>query len=211
MKRLVILLFILCGMNCVNAQFEENNAIYGANEFNVGSYFGIDVSLNYLYLEKYSARLGYTTNTRLAKSIPSDYSPGVIGILTLGVGTPRDNFSSIHLDFGVIKKLNEAGTARVNLSLGLGFVTTREPVNWQQADAFMTENYTWDYETSHAISFVVNPKFEFPFSRYWGLSISPMLQVYDGGVFFVVGVGHIFGLLRKSTPHPTPAGEASVD
>jgi hypothetical protein len=127
------------------------------------------------------------------------------------VGTPRDNFSSIHLDFGIIKKLNEAGTARINLSLGLGFVTTKEPVNWQHTDDFMTENYTWDYETGHAISFVVNPKFEFPFSRYWGLSISPMLQVYDGGVFFVVGVGHIFGLLRKSTPPPAPAGEASMD
>ncbi|MCU0460380.1 MAG: hypothetical protein MUE37_14995, partial [Bacteroidales bacterium] len=187
MKQTVLILLLVSCALPVNAQFGENNALYIGNEFNVGGYFGVDISLNYLYQEKYSVRLGYTTNTRIAKSIPSDYSPGIVGILTLGMNTPSDNFRSIHLDFGFIKKLNDAGTARMNLSVGLGFVSTKEPVNWQKTDGFMTENYTWDYETDHSVSLVVNPKFEFPFSRYWGLSISPMLQVYDGGTFFVVG------------------------
>lgn len=191
-----------------NAQFGENNALYIGNEFNVGGYFGADISLNYIYQEKYAVRLGYTSNTRIAKSIPSDYSPGMVGILTLGMNTPRDNFSTVHLDFGFIKKLNDAGTARMNLSLGLGFVLTKEPVNWQKTDGFIIENYTWDYEYDHAISLVLNPKFEFPFSRYWGLSISPMLQIYDEGIFFVVGVGHIFGLLRRSTYPANPAAES---
>lgn len=208
---------MVIGFIPIHGQFGETHAIYVGNEFNMGGYFGMEVSLNYVYREKYAARVGFTTNTRIAKSIPSDYSPGMIGILTLGMNTPRDNLRSIHLDLGFIKKLNEAGTARLNVFLGLGFVTTKEPVNWQKTDGFMTENYTWDYEAGHAVSFVVNPKFEFPFSRYWGLSISPMLQVYDGGTFFVVGIGHIFGLLRKSAPQVIPAstsespGNASSD
>jgi len=208
MKRSVLFLLLVNGLITLHAQFGENHAIYVGNEFNVGGYFGIDVNLNYVYHEKYAVRLGYTGNARIARSIPSDYSPGMIGILTLGLNTPSDHFKSLHLDFGFIKKLNEAGTARMNLSLGLGLITTREPVNWQRTDGFMTENYTWDYETDHALSFVVNPKFEFPFFRNWGLSISPLLQVYDGGTYFVVGIGHIFGLLRKSAPPVMPASTA---
>jgi hypothetical protein len=127
------------------------------------------------------------------------------------MNTPSDNFQSIYLAFGYIGRLNQKGTARVNLSAGIGYVMTREPVNWQKTDGFLVENYTWDYEKNRAVSLVINPKFEFPFSRYWGLSISPMLQMYEGGTYFVVGVGHIFGLLRKSTPPAAPMPEAPVE
>lgn len=131
--------------------------------------------------------------------------------MTLGMNTPTDSFQSIYLVFGYIAGLNEKGTARLNISGGIGYAMTRVPVNWQKTDGFLVENYTWDYEKQHIISFVINPKFEFPFSRYWGLSISPMLEFYDGGTYFVMGIGHIFGLLRKSTPPVAPQPDAPVE
>ena len=211
MKQSVLIILLVCSVGPLTAQFGERNALYMGNEFNVGSYFGIDLSLNYVYQEKYSVKFGYNANTRIAKSIPSDYNPGLVGILTLGMNTPTDSFRSIYLVFGYIAGLNEKGTARLNLSGGIGYAMTRVPVDWQKTDGFMVENYTWDYEKNHSVSFVINPKFEFPFSRYWGLSISPMLEFYDGGTYFVMGIGHIFGLLRKGTPPVAPQPEAPVE
>ena len=209
MKRALSILLLVTGAAAANAQFDEKNAIYFSNEFNMGGYAGVDISLNYVYDTRFAFRVGFSGNTRIARTLPSDYSPGVVGILTLGVNTPRDNFQSVHFTFGYIQKLSEAGTVRLNLSLGLGYAMTREPVNWQKIDQFLSDNYTWDYEHNHSISFVLNPKFEFPFSRYYGLSISPMVEIYDGGTFFAVGIGHIFGLLRGSTPTAgTPAIKA---
>jgi hypothetical protein len=204
MRRALIILLLVSGTAAVSAQFEEKNAIYFGNEFNMGGYTGVDISLNYVYDARLAFRIGLSANTRIARTIPSDYSPGVVGILTLGANTPRDNFHSVHLTFGYILKLSESGTARLNLSLGMGYAMTKVPVNWQKNDGFLSENYTWDYENDNSLSFVLNPKFEFPFSRYYGLSISPMLEIHKGGAFFVVGIGHIFGLLRKGTPAAAP-------
>lgn len=203
MKQTISVLLLALAAGSVSAQFGEKNAIYMGNDLNVGGYFGADISLNYVRNEKFSAGFGFNTNGRIAKSIPSDYSPGLIGILTLGMNTPGDRFRSVRLTCGYIASLNQKGTARVNLSAGLGYVMTRVPVNWQKVEPFMGPNYTWDYQNDHAVSFVLNPRFEFPFTRYWGLSISPMIEFYEGGTFFVVGVGHIFGLLRGRT---LPAG-----
>ncbi|MRR22870.1 hypothetical protein EG830_07805 [bacterium] len=205
-----MVLLVSCAA-AANAQFGEKNAIYGSNEFNLGGYLGVDLSINYVYDARYSLSLGYSINTRIAKSIPSDYSPGLVGILTLGMNTPHDDFQSFHLAGGIIARLNESGTVRANLSLGVGFVTTTQPYNWVKTDGFMSENYTWDYQKRHYVSFVINPKFEFPFTRHWGLTISPMVQFYEGGTFFVVGVGHIFGLLRGATPVSKPPAELPVE
>jgi hypothetical protein len=38
-----------------------------------------------------------------------------------------------------------------------------------------------------------------------------MLEFYDGGTYFVMGIGHIFGLLRKSTPPVAPQPDAPVE
>ncbi len=211
MIRLVLILLLLCTTIQVNGQDEGKHAIYGANEINMGGYVGIDASLNYIYNEKYSFRFGFCNNTRLAKSKPSDYSPGVIGLLTLGMSTPRDYFQSFQLAGGMIAKLSESGKARVNISIGLGLAKTKVPDNWQKIDGYLTDNYTWDYKTEHSVSLIINPKFEFPFTRYWGLSISPMLQFYDGGTFFVVGIGHVFGLLRENTPPATLKTDPNIN
>lgn len=211
MKRALLMLLLVSGTIGANAQFDEKNAIYAANEFNMGGYLGVDVSINYVYDTRFAYRIGFSTNTRIARSIPEDYSPGVIGILTLGANTPRDNFQSVHFTFGYIQKLSESGTVRLNLSLGLGVAMTKVPVNWQKIDQFLSENYTWEYENDNSISFVLNPKIEFPFSRYYGITISPIVEIYRGGTFFTVGIGHIFGLVRGSTPPAARAAEIPVE
>jgi len=199
MKRIITIFAFLISINIANAQFAENNAIYSTGELNIGNYIGVDINLNYVYKEKYSFKVGYTVNVRKPKLQPENYTSGLTGIFLLGLANPYDQFENYQIGFGKIYNLNKGGTIRVNFSLGLGYTTIREPENWQMINAsFLTENYTWNYKTYNTLSIIINPKIEFPFTRLYGLTISPMLQMNKDRTYFGIGIGKMIGLLRKN-------------
>ncbi len=201
MKRILSIGLFLIGFNFGSSQFDEKNAIYSTIEFNLGNYVGFDIHMNYVYLEKYAFKIGYTGNIRKAKSQPEDYTSGLIGILLFGLANPSDQMENYQIGFGRIYKLNESGTIRINLSFGLGYTIITEPENWQPINsAFLTENYTWNYGKYNALGFIFNPKIEFPFSRFYGLTISPMLQISKDRTYVGIGIGQMIGLLRKRNP-----------
>jgi hypothetical protein len=203
MKRIITVLIFSISINLTNAQqFDKNNAIYSSGEMNLGNYVGIDMNLNYVYKEKYSFKIGYTENFRKPKSLPENYSPGLIGIFYLGYLNPYDQLRNFQIGLGRTYNLNENGTIRANFLLGLGYTTIREPENWEFIqDAYFVENYTWNYTMYNTVSLIINPKIEFPFTRYYGLTISPMLQINKDRTYFGIGIGHMIGLLRKKTNH----------
>jgi hypothetical protein len=197
MKQIIILIFSI-SINIANAQFDDNNAIYLSGEVNLGNYIGVDINLNYIYKEKYSFKVGYTGNIRIPKSQPEDYSSGLVGIFLLRFNEPYDQFESFQMSFGKIYDLNIRGTIRANLSFGLGYTTIREPENWQRINSnLLTENYTWDYKKYNRLSLMINPKIEFPFTKVYGLTISPMIQINKDRTYFGIGIGKMVGLLRK--------------
>ena len=198
MKRIITILIFSISINIAYAQFDENNAIYSTTEMNLGNYIGIDINLNYVYKEKYSFKIGYTGNIRKPKSQPENYASGLTGLFSFGLANPYDQFENYQIVFGKIYNLNKRGTIRANLSLGLGYTTLREPENWELInDGFLTENYTWNYKKHNTVSIIINPKIEFPFTRFYGLTISPMLQINKYRTYFGIGIGQMIGLLRK--------------
>ena len=97
--------------------------------------------------------------------------------------------------------LNKSRNIRANLLFGVGYTTIIEPENWKKVkgtiiDGMLTDNYTWDYEKRHGISFIINPKIEFPITRYWGLTVSPMVQFNKDRTYFGIGIGSMLGLLK---------------
>lgn len=198
MKRIITILIFSISINFANAQFTENNAIYQTGEFNLGNYIGVDFNYNYVYKEKYSFKVGYTGNIRKPKSQPDNYTSGLTAIFSLGLSNPFDQNENYQIGFGKIYKLNASGTIRANLSVGLGYTIIREPENWQMINApLLAENYTWNYKKLNTVSLIINPKMEFPFTRYFGLTISPMLQINKYRTYFGIGVGQMIGLLRN--------------
>ncbi len=202
MKRIITILIFSISINIANAQFDENNAIYSTGELNLGNYIGVDIGLNYVYKEKYSFKVGYTGNIRKPKSQPEDYTDGLFRLFSFGLADPNDQFKNYQIGLGKIYKLNKRGTIRVNLTLGLGYTTIREPENWQMINnvfiVFIDENYTWDYKEYNTVSLIINPKIEFPVTRFYGLTISPMLQINKDRTYFGIGIGQMIGLLRKN-------------
>lgn len=200
MKRYIITILIsFCSIIFANAQSSENNTVYSTGEINLGNYIGFDINLNYVIKERYSFKAGYTGNIRRPKSQPNNYTSGLTGIFSFGLANPYDQIENYQIGFGKIYKLNESGTIRANLSVGLGYTLIREPENWEMInDAFLTENYNWNYKKHNTVSFIINPKIEFPFTRFYGFTISPMLQINKDRTYFGIGIGQMMGLLRKN-------------
>ena len=195
---LVVISFI--PFSFANAQFAKNNAIYANGEMNFGNYWGGNFGLNYVYQEKYALQLGLTGNMRKAKSIPEDYTVGAIGIFALlGANTPLDQWVNYSVSFGRVFKLNPSGTIRMVPSIGIGYKIYTKPENWmkiQEGSSTWTENYSYEYIDYNAISLIINPKIEFPVIRYWGLTVSPMVQISRNGTYVGIGFGKMIGLLR---------------
>jgi hypothetical protein len=200
MKRKIFLLVMsFISFNIANAQFAENNAIYATGELNFGNYFGADLNFNYVLKEKYSFKLGYSANIRKPKSQPEDFTSGVTGILSFGLNSPVDQFENYGASIGRIYKINQSGTIRANLSLGVGYTIYTEPENWKKINnsaVSVTKNYSYDKVEREAVSLIVNPKIEFPVTRYFGFTISPMLQINKDRTYFGIGLGSMIGLLR---------------
>lgn len=199
MKSIIRLFLVLGSIYSAPAQFDENNAIYLSTELNLGNYIGVDLNLNYIYANRVSFKLGYTGNIRKPKTQPDDYKLGLTSLFSFGLANPFDQFESYQIGLGKIYNLNQSGTIRVNLSIGIGYSIIKEPENWQLVeDAFFVENYTWNYKRINTVSFVINPKFEFPFTRFYGVTLSPMVQINKKRLYIGIGIGNMIGLLRKS-------------
>lgn len=200
MNRKIFILVISCiSVSFVNAQYVENKALYVTSELNLGNYFGVDLNLNYALNEKYSFKLGYTGNLRKPKTEPEDFTTGITGILFFGLNNPMDQFGNIGASIGRIYKINQSGIIRVNFSMGVGYTLLKEPENWIKIDnnaLSLTKNYSYDYVKNNAVSLIINPKIEFPITRYFGLTISPMLQINKDRNYFGIGIGSMIGLLK---------------
>lgn len=182
-KKIVLLAISFMSFSFAYAQFAENNAIYATGELNFGNYFGADLNLNYVLKEKYAFKVGYSGNFRKPKSQPEDYTNGVTGILVFGLNSPVDQFENYSATVGRIYKINQSGTIRANFSFGIGYTVYTEPENWEKLNTnivSVTENYSYDKVGHKAVSLIVNPKIEFPITRYYGFTLSPMLQINKG-------------------------------
>lgn len=169
------------------------------NDLNMGNYFGVDYALNYVYKNKYSLIVGFTGNVREPKSQPDNYSGGLNEIFSITIKNPYDHFLNYKIDFGRIYKLNKRGTIRANISVGVGYTIIKEPGNWQFVDSEaginLAENYTYTYREYNTLSLIINPKIEFPITKYFGLSGSPMIQLNKDRTYYGIGLGIMLGKL----------------
>lgn len=197
MKKTILLFALLLAFTNVKAQLGEEHAVYSTTEFILGNYLGINLNLNYVYQEKYSVQAGYSGNVRLSRSRPEDYHSGIGGLISLGLSNPYDVLENYQVNLGKIYPLNNNGTIRLNLLAGVGLTTIREPANWEPFTAVLGSNYTFAYEKYRTLSLIINPKIEFPLTRFFGLTVSPLIQLSKNRSFYGIGFGDMLGLLRK--------------
>tara|TARA_R110002020_G_scaffold37072_1_gene111729 strand:+ start:2590 stop:3243 length:654 start_codon:yes stop_codon:yes gene_type:complete len=196
-KKVALLILCMNGLSSAYAQFAESNGLYLTTEVGIGNYFGLDMNLNYVLKEKYAFKIGYSGHIRNPHSIPEDYSSGILGLLLLGLNGPFDYMTNYQLAVGKIYKLNDKGTIRINLNLGVGYMGIREPKNWTRIDGFSVgSDYSWEYGRYYTVGLIINPKIELPFTSTVGITISPMVQINKDRAYFGLGIGQMIGVLR---------------
>lgn len=188
---------VFCTLNSA-AQEVEKHLVYLSNELNIGNYFGYSGDLNYIYNEKYSAKIGIIGNIRRSQNEPSDYRPGLVGLLSFGIIGPYETIGSVNLQVGRIYYLNSKRNTRLNAAIGIGFTNIRTVENWQSnQEADFGSNYTYDFVESNNASLIINPKIEFPLGRIFGFTVSPTAVINNNSNYYGVGLGYMIGIIRS--------------
>lgn len=199
-KRLVIIIFVLKSSWAIAQETDSYNAYYLYSELNLGNYVGVDFNLNYVINNKYSLKLGFSGNIRKPKSEPENFSGGLKGLFSVGIENPYDHLLNYKIDLGRIYNLNPKKTIRANLAVGMGYTIIKEPENWElvESDVLLnlTENYTYTYRSYSTLSLIISPKIEFPITRFFGLSVSPTIQLNKDRSYFGIGLGTLLGKLK---------------
>lgn len=197
----LFLAFLLLAAIPANAQFSQKNALYFSGEIGKGNYFGLNAGINYVYNQTYSFAAGFSGQIRKAKTTPADYSSGITGIFSFGLANPSDQMGTLYLTAGRLFSMEQTGSVRFNLSLGMGYTVITEPVNWQPAGGGgIAENYTYDYHSYGTFSLIISPRIEFPFTSYFGLTLSPLVQLNKDRIYFGMGFGAMVGVLKRKRP-----------
>jgi len=199
-RKILILFLIIHNVQLIIAQNSDINTYYVTGELSLGNYVGLDYTINYIFKDTYALKLGFSGKIRKPKSAPEDYSGGLNSVFTAGIDFPYDHLLNYDLSFGKIYNFNDSHTIRLNFLIGIGYTIIKEPGNWQFVDNDATinlaENYSYTYRDYNTISFIINPKIEFPLSNFFGLSISPMLQFNKDRTYFGIGFGTMLGKLK---------------
>lgn len=181
-----------------NAQFSENNLIYGNAGISAGNYFGIDIGVNNIRNEKLYLGINYSYRSDDAKNEPEDYSEGFFGSSSV-----NNSHHSFIASAGYFMPLNTKKTIRLILKGGAGLrwssLATNYQTHYSGSGWFSNKYYSYDRENKYTPELLINPSLEFAFARGYGLSVSPILSIASGKTFFGASLNNIFGLVRGRT------------
>lgn len=200
-KVFLYLTLLLVSFSKMRAQDVEKHLVYYSNEMIFGNNIGFMGDVNYIYQEKYSAKVGLSINFQKSPTQPKDYMSGIEYFLTLGLDS-REVAITTYLSAGRIFHLNPAKSLRLNAAVGVGFTQMELRSNYQPAPPqLFTKNYTYDSRSKGAVSLIINPKLEIPLGRVVGISFSPIAIINSERGYYGLGIGYLLGRVRseKST------------
>jgi len=202
LKRLPILLFFTLPL-LLNAQFQENNAIYLDRSISFGSHNSLVIGLDYNYKEKYSLTIKNGLHTKDGKQVPSNYSSGLCIVLFSPFNKdciPQEETKTYEFLIGRILKINKSGTLRLNLRMGVSYNENEVPYKFTHKTSSgwlnLGSNYNYEIRKSTRFGLILNPQIEIPFWQYFGISIAPYVNINSFRVIYSGQVGVLLGLLR---------------
>lgn len=196
-KGVALIVVMLITLTKLQAQFLKNKALYLTQELEIGNHLGGGINATYIHTNNYSLSVGFSKYLKGAENIPADYSYlGYEG----GLFGPLEGINNYQILAGKIFKFKKSGKTRLNLLAGFSYVDLTELVNWERRHQHSNDGkYSYDYEHHRhgTIGFVINPKIEFPFTKVFGLSVSPKLNISKSRTLFGVGLGIMLGKTRN--------------
>lgn len=187
-KKAIIVLVLFIGFTKLQAQFLKDMAVYATGVLEIGNYFGGNLNANYIHHNDYSLSLGISGYSRTAQNIPKELAEHYYY-------APNEVVSSLHLLGGKIFKFKKSGKTRLNLLGGFGYSSLSKYSDWVQSER--NGEYGYDRSVTSTVSFVLNPRIEFPFTKMFGLMISPSFSINKHTTVIGIGAGMMFGKTRN--------------
>lgn len=183
MKKVILCFMTMCMTIGLLAQIQKRDAIFLDAEVNLGNYSGVSLNLNYLFKQNISFKVG----AHALFNESSEYKA-------------TNEITGYHVLIGKVL-FDGKGSTRWNLSAGLGSSKTVKAISSTRETGsffgFFSYNYnSVKYEESNELSFIINPKIEFPFSEAFGLTISPFIIANKVNTAAGIGIGIMIGQVR---------------
>jgi len=203
MKALLLLITFVFAVSAASAQWSnkfsggwaEKHFIYGSGDVLVGNYTGKDISVNYIYNNKFSVKFGFSASDKLA-SMPNFPLKSGEDVSSMPGHSPNENLENYHLMFGRVFRLDAKDKIRITVQGGPGISMLREPVVADNAvNSVFNPNTDVNYEKTKNLSFILNPKIEFPIGCILGLSAGPMVMINEDRTFFGASIGFMYGVI----------------
>lgn len=165
---------------------------------------GYAIQLQYVSPKRYAFVLGMSEYARNATQ-PMDYTPQLN--FTFGAGDfdifgfnlrPIDYFRHVYLLGGKTLSLSKRGAFRIQAISGLSLGIFRDVVNWTpiESKGIFNTNYAYEHAYRFRPSLMLQPKFEWAFHKYIGISVSPLAIINTHRNFYGFRVGAMVGQLR---------------
>ncbi|MGY5355034.1 hypothetical protein [Wenyingzhuangia sp. IMCC45467] len=172
---------------------QEVNSLYLSSALELGNYAGMDGNLTFISKNKLSVSAGAGWMLYENENYPNDIDDSD----KIGFGGV-DGSVYAYLTAGKIVQFKKSNRVRLNLSGGLVMMWSDIEENYirgQQTD----RGYYYDYDINsyQTIGLILNPRLEISIFSMVGLYISPKVILSQKKSFYGVGLGYMFGKLRK--------------
>ncbi len=194
--RLTLILLISALFCTAQRQRGEERSLYFSTDLQINRFQGFDFALNYVTINNFTAHIGVSALNIESPSAPENYAQGLDGFFSFGFAAARDRLFNYRVGMGKLYKINPKGTLRFHPQVGLGISIIETPINFQRINnAFLTQNYEYDFRRYATLSITISPRFEIPIFPVYGLSISPIMIINKGKWHYGIGFGYIIGRL----------------
>ena len=194
-----MILLVISGLAKAQDSTLERSGFYLNMDLHLGTHFGGGFGMNIFLDEKNAFQVGYYTLAKRPKEMPSNFHGGLGGLLTFGLNSPKDKIRTGYFSYARGVYLNSQRTDRALFSVGLGFGTQENKINFIKANTntFFGPNYTWKTEKVPSISLVLGCRLEFLITKPYGLSaVSPTIIFNPDNTYVGLSFGQMLGKLR---------------
>lgn len=200
---LLIAIFVGCTVSArCQAPAAGTHSLYGNSSLFGGSYWGVNVQMNYIAKSGISLSSGISWGNREATNLPADYALTTAGFLraliSLGLdgGKPKEEFTTYSAQVGKVIPLGRNSRARFIPQLGVAATRRIFISNFKKLQTF-AERSTYDatFDDSFHLGVIVSPKFEISFVNWLGLHLTPVGQFSSEYQLLTLQAGLIIGKL----------------
>ncbi|NMM50331.1 hypothetical protein [Marinigracilibium pacificum] len=187
MRKIIFISFLFIVSYCAFGQYAKKPSFYIDLGLDHGNYAGASFTLNFITKNN----LVFSGFYAFYQRYPNWLDKSSINALTPYI-VPKEKNHNIGVSFGKGFYLNDIETIRFSVNGGVGFTKLYDPIYKENISIDNAE-----FSESFSPALYLNPRLEFPFSRYFGLGVGCRMTATKDRYYFGISTSLLVGSLRE--------------